>query len=100
MRSSMIGLTLVSTVLLGGCGTDEYTPEAGSPPAALFAAACAGCHGEAGSGKWFGLLKLAGSATPEADMAAEIGAGGLLMPAFPNIPEPDRLALARYLKGL
>jgi mono/diheme cytochrome c family protein len=100
MRTSLTGLALAGAVLLGGCGSNAYTPEAGSPPAAVFAAACAGCHGDAGGGKLFGLLKVAGSGAPEADLVAMIAEGGMLMPAFPNIPEPDRLALAQYLKGL
>ncbi len=86
-------------VLLTGCGgSNDYTPAAGADAATIFAGACASCHGDGGGGKFGFLLKVAGTDEPTEEIAAHIAGGGPVMPAFPNIAESDRMALAAYLK--
>ena len=41
---------------------------------------------------FLGLLKIAGTKTSELEIADKIAKGGVVMPAFPNIGEPDRRA--------
>ncbi|ABK43611.1 cytochrome c, class I [Magnetococcus marinus MC-1] len=92
---------LAACVLLSGCGgSNDYSPAAGTSPDKIYAEACAGCHGDKGAGKMGFLLKVAGSDAEPAAMAAHIKEGGMVMPAFPNIGDADRMAIALYLKSL
>ncbi|MEG3641129.1 c-type cytochrome [Magnetococcus sp. PR-3] len=99
-RIQWIGLAAAG-ILLSGCGgNNDYTPAAGSSPDTIFAEACASCHGDKGAGKLGFLLKVAGSDAEPAAIAGHIQSGGPVMPAFPNINEADRVAIAAYLKSL
>ncbi len=94
----LTGAIAISSLLLAGCGPNEYTPQTGASAAAIFADACAGCHGDNGEGKFVGLLKIKGSDKSETEIAAKIAGGSTFMPAFPNIGNAEQAALAQYLK--
>lgn len=98
MRTSLSTVSLsLFALLLAGCGADTYAPGTGATAAGIFADACANCHGDGGEGK-FGLLRIKDSVSSELEIAEKIAAGSTLMPAFPNIGESERMALAKYLK--
>jgi mono/diheme cytochrome c family protein len=94
---SLTGALAVSSLLLAGCGPNEYTPATGASAADIFAEACAGCHGDNGEGKLLGLLKVKGTEKSQNEIAAKIAAGSTFMPAFPNIGNAEQAALAQYL---
>lgn len=99
-HSTRITITAVLAAILSGCGgSDDYTPKAGMAAADIFAEACQSCHGASGGGKFGFVLKIAGTDASPAHVAQHIAEGGPVMPAFPNIPGPERLALAEYLKA-
>jgi mono/diheme cytochrome c family protein len=89
------------TLLLTGCSeTNEFTPTEGMSAADIFSSTCQSCHGEKGAGKFGFILAIAGSDDSLQEIAAKIHEGGSIMPAFPNISDSDRLAIATYIKGL
>lgn len=98
--TKIITIAALAAMLTGCGGNNEYTPVKGAGAEAIFAEACAACHGDKGAGKFGLLLAVAGSDDSVDEIARHIGEGGPVMPAFPNISEPDRMALAGYLKSM
>lgn len=101
MSRWMIAATAAAALTLTACGGQEdYSPEAGTEPAKMFEQACAHCHGSEGGGKFGFLLSLEGTHTPEDVIADIIKNGNGIMPAFPNLSDEQRQALARYTSEL
>jgi mono/diheme cytochrome c family protein len=94
----LTGAIALTSMLLAGCGPNEYTPAPGSSAVSIFADVCAGCHGDNGEGKLLGLLKIKGTELGTNEIAAKIAGGSTFMPAFPNIGNAEQAALAQYLK--
>jgi len=92
-----IALALAATLV--GCSDDDYTPKAGLSAEQIYEEACESCHGTNGHGKLGFLFSVAGAEASPAHIAQRIAEGGVIMPAFPNIPQPERLALGKFLKA-
>jgi mono/diheme cytochrome c family protein len=92
--------SLFAAILAGCGGKDDYTPSAGVNAPAIFAEACQSCHGGAGEGKFGFLFSLAGTESTPEKIARHIAEGGPVMPAFPNLSQEQRMALAAYVKSL
>ena len=94
-------LVVLAGLGLSACGQRDYTPVAGVSAETIFAEACAGCHGDAGAGKFGFLLKLAGSdhPHPDSEIAEKVIKGGHIMPAFPNIDQQNAEALGQYINA-
>ena len=98
MRLLTLTGAVATALLLAGCGPNDYAPQTGSSAADIFAKACASCHGDDGNGKMGMLLKVKGIDMTEAEIVDKITNGSSLMPAFPNIGDAEKAALAQYLK--
>ncbi|MEO5366404.1 MAG: cytochrome c [Magnetococcus sp. WYHC-3] len=96
----MMGVVFMALPLAGCGGASDYQVPAGATPEQVFAAACEGCHGTGGSGKFGLFLKLAGTGDTVSEIAAKVGNGGRIMPAFSRMSETERMALAEYVKTL
>lgn len=93
-RKIVLGV-LGAAVVLGGCGrSDEYAPAAEADGAAMFQAACVGCHEPVGEGVYFELS--ADKAKPGV-IAEKITKGSMAMPGFPNITGDKLETLSQYV---
>jgi hypothetical protein len=100
IQFTRITIALALAATLTGCGnSEEYTPKAGMTAVQIFEEACEWCQGTNGGGKFGFLFKVAGAEASAAHIAQRIAEGGVIMPAFPRIPEPERLALGEFLKA-
>jgi mono/diheme cytochrome c family protein len=96
----LAGICLSLSLLTGCSDSNDFTPVSGMDGLAIYANACANCHGENGSGKFGFLLKLAGSDGSTEEIVEMIRNGGHFMPAFPNIGSQQAEQVAAYLKSL
>jgi len=85
------------TTLAACAGSSGYQPALDASAKVVFDQACASCHGsskklEAGTG-----FQIAAEHQSAAFIVAKIAKGGMTMPAFSNISEAHRTALADYL---
>jgi mono/diheme cytochrome c family protein len=92
-------ISLLSLMLAGCSGSNDYKPTTGVDNETIFADACAGCHGDRGHGKFGFLFKIAGSEEPPEMLAEKITNGGHLMPAFPNFTKEEAVSVANYIKA-
>ncbi|HKL76834.1 MAG TPA: cytochrome c [Gammaproteobacteria bacterium] len=94
-------MVAAGSLLLAGCGGEEsYAPEAGTAPETMFEQACAHCHGDQGKGKFGFLLALEDTQLDQSSIASMTEQGSRLMPAFPNLSDEQRQALAAYVREL
>mgnify|MGYP002395330191 CR=1 FL=1 len=93
MRISVLAI-VASTLTLGACSSDEYTPSPGADPKSMFQTACMSCHVATESGKVIALSSE--NNTPEA-VAIKISNGSMSMPKFPNIKGAELEALSEWV---
>jgi mono/diheme cytochrome c family protein len=97
--TKILALPLLAAALTG-CGSNEYTPAITSSPEKIYIEACQSCHGERGEGKFGVLLSIAGTDASIEKISTHIVEGGPVMPAFPNISQPQALLVAAWIKTL
>ncbi len=76
--------------------SEDRASPATSEPRAVYAIACARCHGETGAGRG-GNPRLRGRALPAGHVAERIRKGRRAMPRFPNIRGETLSNLAAYV---
>ena len=112
MRRVRLALLILMTLLLA-CGPGAETPDG---QALYMAYGCAACHGEHGDGngpaaplahiKPRDLRNVAAFAGPQtvegiaSTIAFGVAGGRTGMPAYPDIPKRERVAMARYILAL
>jgi PQQ-dependent dehydrogenase (methanol/ethanol family) len=101
MRALYLSLPPLALMVVTVLGTGA--PQSQAPP--VFAVQCAGCHGPEGLGTAQGpalAMNQRVAEQPAAQLAAYIQRGNPAagMPAFADLPDGDRTALARYLLRL
>jgi len=103
MKFKIAGIIILSLVLsaCGRGGLDSFEAPANVSAEQIFEHACTKCHGSDGGGMLFGMMfKLDIEGKTPQDLANTILTGREGMPAFVNLSEPQRLALATYIKSL
>lgn len=105
MFRTMLIIAAVS-LLLAGCGGGkagfhDFSAAPDVPVQQVYSDGCAQCHGNDGGGKFFGLMfKLEPEGKSTQELANTILSGRARMPAFPNLSEQQRMALAEYIQQL
>lgn len=87
-------------ILLSACGAggvNDFKAAQGDAAPEMFAAGCANCHGSDGSGKFGFMFKLEPAGKSVEELATTILTGREGMPAFPNLNEAQRKALAEHI---
>lgn len=95
MRNGLGYAALLAILTTTACTkTSDYSPMEGNSGKEIFQAACAECHAKNDDGYYFELDEA--MASNEA-VAKKINAGGMLMPAFPNIGGESLSRVSQYV---
>lgn len=96
-------LVILAMVFLSACGrggVEGFSAPKDTPVTTVFQDGCATCHGDEGGGKFGILFKLSPAGKTAQELAETILVGHEGMPAFPNLSESQRLALAEHILSI